>query len=83
MTSILVVITFLAGSTWGPIITMTPTINAESCEALKFGISKQIASNAKSNVNGGASIIKSGDDLTVVAGAQGTREMARLSCKAG
>ena len=81
MPSILVVITFLTRSTWGPIITMTPTINAESCESLKLEISKQIASAAKSNINGGASIITSGDDLTVVAGAQGAREMARLSCK--
>lgn len=35
MTSILVVITFLAGSTWGPSVTMTPTAGVESCVALE------------------------------------------------
>jgi len=81
MASILVVVTFLAGSTWGPVITMTPTVNAESCGALKWEIARQITNTARTNVQGGASISKQDDDLLVVAGSQGTREMARLSCK--
>jgi hypothetical protein len=60
---------------------MTPTVNAESCGALKWEVARQIANTAKLNVQGGASISKQDDELMVVAGAQGTREMARLSCK--
>lgn len=81
MASILVVVTFLAGSTWGPIITTTPTVNAESCDALKLEVAQQIANAARANVLGGASISKDSDDLIVTARGQGTREMARLSCK--
>lgn len=81
MGSILVVVTFLAGSTWGPVITMTPTSSAESCGALKLEMAKQIADAAKTNVQGGTFINKQNDDLMVVVGT-GSREMARLTCKA-
>ena len=82
MASILVVVTFLAGSTWGPIITMTPTVSTESCGALRLEVARQIASTAKTNVQGGTLITTQEDDLMVVVGT-GSREMARLTCRAG
>ena len=82
MTSILVVITFLAGAAWGPFVTMTPTAGAEACAGLRDAVARQIVNAAKTNVMGGASMAKDGDDVVVLAGGQGTREMARLSCLA-
>ena len=38
MTYILVVINFLAGSTWGPSVTMTPTAGVKSCVALREAV---------------------------------------------
>lgn len=83
MNSILVVITFLARSARGPVVTMTPTASAEACAGLRETVAQQIVSMAKTNVVGGAVASKSGDEIVVLAGGQGTREMARLSCRAG
>lgn len=80
MTSILIVVTFLAGATWGPAVTMTPTSSADACAALSLEVTRQIAIVAKTNILGGATIIKDGEELTVVAGPQGTREIARVRC---
>ena len=79
--AVLVVITFLAGSSWGPAVSMTPTSSGEACGALKWEVARQIANVGRTNVTGGASVMKDGEDPMVFAGAQGTREMARLSCK--
>lgn len=83
MTSILIVVTFIAGSTWGPVVTMTPTAGEKACSALSEAVARQIANAAKTNVAGGAGVSRDREDLVVVAGAQGTREMARLSCRSG
>ena len=83
MTSILVVVTFLAGAAWGPVVTMTPVASVGACAALRDAVAQQIASAAKTNVVGGAGVSRDGDDVAVTAGGQGAREMARLSCRAG
>lgn len=83
MTTILVVVTFMAGTAWGPTVTMTPASSMEACGALRWEVARQIANTARTNVTGGASVSKDGEELMVVAGTTGTREMARLSCRAG
>ncbi len=81
MSSVLIVITFLAGASWGPAVSITQTTSAKACEALMRDVAQQIASAASTNLAGGASTIKvEGDGLAVMAGAQGSREMARVSC---
>ncbi len=65
----------------GLAVKMTPTVGAEACGALKWEVARRIARNARTNVAGGASVSKEGDDLMVVARTTGTREMARQSCK--
>lgn len=68
MTTVLVVITFLAGVSWGPTVSITPATGAEACGALKWEVARQIANTGRTNVAGGASILKEGDDLMVIAG---------------
>jgi hypothetical protein len=83
MTTILVVVSFLAGASWGPVVNMTSTSGPEACGALKWEVARQIADVSLTNVTGRASITKQEDELLVVAGAQGTREVARTSCQQG
>ena len=83
MTTILVVVTFVAGASWGPSVTMTPTSSAEACGLLRWQVARQIANAARTNVHGGATVSKQDEDLLVVSGAQGTREVARITCKSG
>ena len=54
--------------------------SADACAALSLEVTRQIAIVAKTNILGGATIIKDGEELTVVAGPQGTREIARVRC---
>lgn len=83
MPSVLTVITFLAGATWGPIVSMTTTKDPDACEKLSRVIAQQITAAASSNVRGGASIVKDGEVLTVVVSGAAPREMARLTCSPG
>lgn len=83
MASILVVVTFMAGATWGPDVTMTQVSNAKACDTLRSELAYQIASIAQKNVQGGVSVSNNGDALKVVAGPTGGREMATLTCRAG
>ena len=73
MTSILVVVTFMAGTTWGPTVTMTPTSSAEACAALRWEVARQISAVARTNLQGGASVSKQDEELLVVAGAEGVQ----------
>ena len=80
MTSLLVVVTFMAGATWGPQVSMQEMSTSDGCIVQKARIAKQIASVAQTNtIGGGVALTEDGDTLVVVA-ANGTREIARLSC---
>lgn len=67
--SILVVVAFIAGATWGPTVTMTPVSNAKACEKLRGEVAWQIASIRQKNVQSGATISNNGNALKVVASA--------------
>lgn len=60
MTTILVVVTFLAGTAWGPTVTMAPTSGAEACGALRWEVARQIANAARTNVTGAPACRKTG-----------------------
>ena len=80
--SLLVAITYLAGSTWGPSISLTPSLSSLECARTRAVIADSIQKVARSNSTGAVEAQKDGEDLVVRAG--GTeREVARLSCVLG
>lgn len=83
MTSILVVVTFLAGATWGPTVTTTPISNDKACEKLKWDLAWQISNVAQTNTQGGVNVVKDGELLKVVTGGAAARQMATLICRPG
>lgn len=80
--STLVVVAYLAGTSWGPQVTLHEVEGIEACKAMRVSISQQIVKMAKSNSTGGdATAGNDGDDVVVQAGSG--REVARLSCLRG
>jgi hypothetical protein len=79
MNTILVVITYLAGSAWGPVVSMVDTPSVDACKSTRSAVATGIAKAAKSNISGGAVTVDVDDDDIVVTTAAG-REVARLSC---
>lgn len=78
MTAVLVVVTFLAGTSWGPQVSTTGMAGIEACNAARSSIASQISNTARTNVTGEVIIEMDGKE-TVVKAASG-RELARLSC---
>lgn len=79
MTSTLVIVAYLARSSWGPQIALHEVDGLEACKAMRASIGQQIIKTAKSNSTGGEITAgEDGEDLVVQA-ASG-REIARLSC---
>lgn len=81
-TSILVVVAYLAGASWGPQVTLHEIDGLEACKAMRASISQQIVKTAKSNSTGGEVTAGDDGDDVVVQAASG-REVARLSCLGG
>lgn len=80
--SILVVVAYLAGSVWGPSISLSPLPDLLECTRSRSSVAASIQAVARSNTTGGVEVVKDGNDLVVRAGVAG-REVARLSCVPG
>ena len=78
MNAVLVLVTFVAGTTWGPQVSTTGMPGIKACNAGRASVAAQISKTATSNVTGEVTVEAEGQD-TVVKIANG-REMARLSC---
>lgn len=78
--SLLIIVTFLAGNAWGPLVTTQPFQNKEDCTTAMHAIAETILGAAKSNVNG--KVIIGRDDasgLKIIAGVN-QRVMASIKC---
>lgn len=53
---ILIVITYLGGSAWGPAVSMQELSSQASCEAAKISVLDAVAAMNKSNLAGGRSM---------------------------
>lgn len=78
----LVIVTYMAGSSWSPLVTTEQVPNAGACQALQAEVARAIVKTAASNVTGGAEISKEGDDVVIIARTS-ARQVARLSCAGG
>ncbi|TFW10570.1 hypothetical protein E4K72_00210 [Oxalobacteraceae bacterium OM1] len=54
MAHVLIVVTFLAGKAWGPVVSMTGFSNAARCEAARTEVLRAIDQLNGSNLMGGA-----------------------------
>ena len=78
--SLLIVVTFLAGNSWGPQVTTQRLPNTEICRTAMNAVAKSIAYAAKSNINGEVKIENNHHgELHVTAGVN-QRLIANLSC---
>ena len=78
--SLLIIVTFMAGSTWGPQVETQLFPNAGTCSAAMNSVAETILGAAKSNVNGEVIIGK--DDaggLKIIAGVN-QRIMSIIKC---
>ena len=78
---LLIVVTFLAGTTWGPAVATQALPSAAACTTSMNSVAQTILVTAKSNVNG--EVIIQHDDvggLKIIAGVN-QRIMASLACK--
>lgn len=83
MTNFLVVITFLTGATWGPVVTMTSTAGPRECAALMHKVAEQIAKSSRTNVTSVVTVNEDGSAVTVNGGVAAKREIARMGCETG
>lgn len=78
----LTIVAFVAGTTWGPTVTVVPLPSLSACEIMREKVGETIRKAARTNVNGLLEKVKSKEgDLLIMTG-QMSREMARLSCSA-
>lgn len=77
----LVVVTFLAGTTWGPAVQITPMPSASVCAVMRASMADEILKTSATNVVGGGRLTQDNGD-SVITGNSG-RQMARISCKSG
>ena len=78
---LLIVVTFLAGATWGPQVSMQAMPNAAACTSSMIAVAQAIMDTAKSNING--EVLIQNDDaggLKIITGVN-QRIMASLACK--
>ena len=77
---LLIVVTFLSGSTWGPVVSMQAMPNVGACMAAMTATAQAIQGSAKSNVNG--QVIIENDDaggLKIIAGVN-QRVLSIIKC---
>ena len=76
----LTIVAFVAGSVWGPTVTVVPLPSLSACEVMREQVADTIFKAARTNING---LLERGKgkegDLLITVG-QMSREMARLSC---
>lgn len=78
----LVVITYLAGSVWGPTVQITPMPSQAACAVMQTATAEQIVKASKTNMNGGGGKLSQDNGDSVIASNMG-RQIARISCKSG
>lgn len=78
---LLIVVTFLAGTTWGPQISLQAMPNESACTAAMNAVAQTIETTAKSNVNTELVIQNDGiKGLKIISGVN-RRIMASLTCQ--
>lgn len=78
---LLIVVTFLAGATWGPQVSIQTMPNPAACTAAMNAVAQTIGATAKSNINGKVLIQSDGTKgLQIISGIN-QRIMASLACK--
>ena len=77
--SLLVVISYLAGSAWGPTASFVSLPDLLGCTRSRVAGAESIQMVARSNSTTSVEVIEDGKDVVVRAGVSG-REVARLSC---
>ena len=76
----LTIVAFVAGTAWGPTVTVVPLPSLSACEVMREKVAETFHKAARTNVNGLLEKVKSKEgDLLITVG-QVSREMARLSC---
>lgn len=80
--SLLVVVTYLAGTAWGPSTSLSPLPSSLECVRARSSVADSIQKVARSNSTAAVEVVADGDDVVVRVGVTG-REAARLSCVSG
>lgn len=80
--SLLVVVSYLAGSVWGPSTSFAPLPDLLGCTRIRAAVAANIQKVARSNSTAAVDVVAGGEDVVVRAGVTG-RELARLSCLSG
>lgn len=78
---LLIIVTFLAGTTWGPAVATQALPGAAACTTSMNAVAQTILVTSKSNVNGEVLIENDGaGGLKIITGVN-KRVMASLACK--
>ena len=77
--SMLIVITYMAGASWGPLVSITPLPSLLECIRTRAFVAKGIERVARSNSTTQILTAPEKADLVVSTGVGG-REVARISC---
>lgn len=78
---LLIVVTFLAGATWGPMVSTQMMPSASACTAAMTATAHAIQATAKSNIIGGAIIENDGaGELKIISGVN-QRINTVITCK--
>ncbi|ABM39717.1 hypothetical protein [Polaromonas naphthalenivorans] len=78
---LLIVVTFLAGATWGPQVSMQAMPNPVACMAAMNAVAQTIGASAKSNLNTELLIQNDGTKGLKITSGVNQRIMASLACK--
>jgi len=78
MANTLIIVTFLAGGSWGPAVTFLPTSSGMACEALQESVAEMLLVTAKSNVQ--FAEIERVEKVVMVVAGQSRRVFATLKC---
>lgn len=76
----LIVMTFLAGSVWGPQVTVTPMPSSQACVAAQKTTADGLSKMGKTNLTGGG-VVQENDGKDIVLVTNNGREMARIVCQ--
>lgn len=76
----LVLSTFIAGSSWGPLVQLTPTPDDKTCQRLSAQVIADVKSQAHSNLVGPLEQIDVNGAVVLV---RGDREVTRVRCAKG
>ena len=78
----LTIVAFIAGTAWGPTVTVVPLPSLSACEIMREKVGDTIFKAARTNVNGLLEKAKGKEGDLLITTGQRSREMARLSCSA-